>query len=153
YDCAEQRSSRIVAIASLEDELAAFHADAMPSAGALTASMSDDLEHLANMQNGDGGYAYWDRGEPSDPYLTIFVVAALQRARAKGIGVPDRLIDRAKPYLRDIEEHIPDDYGRDGRASLAAYALAVRKRLGDPDVAKGQHLVREMGGADKLPIE
>ena len=152
FDCAEQRASRIVAIASLKDELAAFHAQGLPSDAALTASMTDDLEHLANMQNGDGGFAYWDRGEPSDPYLTIFVVDALERARAKQLAVPGALFEHAKRYLAVIEQ-LTSDYDKQARASLVAYSLAVRKRLGDVDIARAQRLIREMGGADKLPIE
>ena len=153
FDCAEQRASRIVAIASLKDELAAFHAQGLPSDQALATSMADDLAHLANMQNSDGGFAYWDRGEPSDPYLTIFVIDALERARQKQLAVPDALFAHGKSYLAGIEHYIPDAYGKEARASLVAYTLAVRKRLGDGDIARGQRLIREMGGADKLPIE
>jgi hypothetical protein len=152
FDCAEQRASRIVGIASLIDEIAAFHAEDLPASATLSASMSDDLDHLANMQNGDGGFAYWDRGEPSDPYLTIFVVDSLQRAGAKGLAMSPELIANARVYLDRIETHIPSSYGKDATLALEAYALATRRRIGDPDLAKAQRLVRETG-ADKLPIE
>ncbi len=153
FDCAEQRASRIVGIAALRDEIAAFHANDLPTAAVLSASMADDLEHLANMQNSDGGFAFWERGEESDPYLSIYVVDALARARDKGLAVPPKLFVKARPYLATIEEHVPTYYDRNARAALSAYALATRKRIGDLDIAKGQRLVRDMGGADKLPIE
>ncbi len=110
--------------------------------------------YLANMQNSNGGFSYWDRDERSDPYLSVYVVDALAHARAKGLQVPAALFDRAKPYLVNIEAYLPSDYyDPQTRAAIEAYALATRKLLGDVDVAKGQHIVREIGGADKLQID
>jgi len=88
FECAEQRSSRIVAIAALKDVLAAFHAKELPAPSALAASVATDLERLSQMQNGDGGFAFWDRGYPSVPYLTVFVSSALGLAQKKGFAVP-----------------------------------------------------------------
>src|SRR5262249_31437888 len=107
YECAEQRSSRILAIAALRDVLAAFKAKDLPSKAELDKSAAEDIERLSQMQNYDGGYAYWDRGHPSEPYLTVFVTNALAHAKAKGFTVPPQMIEQAKPYLRDIEQHYP----------------------------------------------
>ncbi|HEX4453046.1 MAG TPA: Ig-like domain-containing protein [Kofleriaceae bacterium] len=154
FDCAEQRASRIAGIAALRDELAAFHAAELPSDATLAASMADDLDHLANMQNSNGGFSYWDRDERSDPYLSVYVVDALAHARAKGLAVPAALFEKAKPYLANIEEYLPMPYyDLQTRAAIEAYALATRKLLGDVDIAKGQHVIREVGGADKLQID
>ncbi|HET9990990.1 MAG TPA: DUF6049 family protein, partial [Kofleriaceae bacterium] len=51
FECAEQRSSRIMAIAALRDVLSAFKTKDMPSAAAMEGSVVADLEHLQNMQN------------------------------------------------------------------------------------------------------
>ena len=87
FDCAEQRSSRILAIAALRDVLAAFKTKDMPTAAQMEHSVDVDIEHLSQMQNYDGGFAFWDRGYPSEPYLTVFVTNALQHAKAKGFTV------------------------------------------------------------------
>ena len=153
FECAEQRSSRIVAIAALRDVLEQFKTKDMPSRAALEKSVADDIEHLSQMQNADGGFAFWDRGNPSDPYLTAYVVNALAHANAKGFAVPHALLDRARPYLKDIEQHYPEPYSPQVRWAISAYALYTRKQLGDLDIAKGQKLLREAGGVDKVTLE
>ena len=153
FECAEQRASRVLAIAALKDVLAAFKTKDMPSASSMEASVAADLEHLAQMQNGDGGFAFWDRGHPSEPYLTVYVANALGHARDKGFVVPANVLEQAKQYLRVIESHYPWYYGPDIRHSISAYALYTRKQLGDLDVAKGQKLIIEAGGIEKLSME
>ena len=153
YECAEQRGSRILAIAALRDVLGAFKTKDMPSAAEMEKSVADDIEHLSQMQNYDGGYAFWDRGYPSEPYLTVFVTNALAHAKAKGFAVPAGMIERSKPYLRDIESHYPWYYPDDVRHAISAYALYTRKQIGDVDIAKGQKLLREWGGPDKVTME
>jgi uncharacterized protein YfaS (alpha-2-macroglobulin family) len=153
FECAEQRSSRILAIAALKDVLTAFKSKDLPSPAAMEASVNIDIEHLSQMQNGDGGFAYWDRGYPSEPYLTVFVANALTRAKAKGFAVPGNILDQAKLYLRDIESHYPWYYSKEVRWAISAYALYTRKQMGDLDIAKGQRLLREAGGVDKVTME
>ncbi len=153
YECAEQRASRIMSIAALRDVLTAFSTKDMPSKSALEASVKTDIERLGQMQNYDGGFAYWERGYPSVPYLTVYVVNAMVHAKAKGFAIPQRLLDRAKPYLRNIEQHYPWYYSKQVRAAISAYALYTRKQMGDLDIAKGQKLLRNMGGVGKVTME
>ncbi|HEV7559009.1 MAG TPA: alpha-2-macroglobulin family protein, partial [Kofleriaceae bacterium] len=153
FECAEQRSSRVLAVAALKDVLTAFRTKDMPSAASMTTSVADDVEHLSQMQNGDGGFAYWDRGYPSEPYLTVYVTNALVHAKAKGFTVAPAILDRAKVYLRDIESHYPWFYSKEVRQAISAFALYTRKQMGDLDIAKGQKLLRDAGGVDKVQME
>jgi uncharacterized protein YfaS (alpha-2-macroglobulin family) len=152
FECAEQRASRIMAIAALRDVLEQFETKDLPSRAALEKSVAEDIERLSQMQNHDGGYAFWDRGHPSNPYLTVYVTSALSHAKAKGFKVPQTLIDRAKPYLKDIESKYPWYYSKEVRWAISSYALYTRKQLGDLDIGKGQKLVKE-ATVDKLPME
>ncbi|MCW5803709.1 MAG: Ig-like domain-containing protein [Deltaproteobacteria bacterium] len=153
YECAEQRSSRILAIAALRDVLTAFKTRDMPTAAELDTSIKADLERLSQMQNYDGGFAFWDRGRPSDPYLTVYVASALAQAGKKGLPVLAGLLDRSKPYLANIEARYPWWYGQDIRRTISAYALYVRKSYGDLDVAKAKRLLAEAGGPAGLSME
>jgi uncharacterized protein YfaS (alpha-2-macroglobulin family) len=153
FDCAEQRSSRILAIAALRDVLSAFHTKDMPAAAQLEQSVATDIEHLSQMQNFDGGFAFWDRGFPSEPYLTVFVTNALAHAKAKGFAVPAQLLQRAAAYLRDIESHYPAYYPAEVRHAISAYALYTRKQLGDTDLAKGKKLYKEWDAPAKVTME
>ena len=153
FDCAEQRASRILGIAALRDVLEAFKVKRMPSRAAMEASVVADLEHLSQMQNSDGGFAYWERGYRSEPYLTVHVASALARAKAKGYAVPARMIESSLTYLRNIWMHFDTSYPPDVKRSIAAYSLYTRKLLGDVDIASGQKLIADAGGIEKLQME
>jgi uncharacterized protein YfaS (alpha-2-macroglobulin family) len=157
FDCAEQRSSRILAIASLRDVLTAFHATDLPSQAAMASSVARDIEQLARQQHDvDGGFHWWSSDGDSDPYLSAYVTHALARAKAKGYAVPAAMLDNAKRYLGAIKHHLQDaGFGGDDPIGIAveAYALYVRKQLGDADVTTAKELVVRAGGADKLPLD
>ncbi|MBL0213786.1 MAG: Ig-like domain-containing protein [Myxococcales bacterium] len=152
YECAEQRASRILGIAALRDVLVSFKTKDMPSPAALAASIATDIERLSQMQNYDGGFAYWERGRPSEPYLSVYVSNALVHAKDKGYVVPKEILDRAKIYLKDIEKHYPWYYSQEVRWAISAYALYTRKQLGDLDLAKGQKLYAEYGGTANAKV-
>jgi uncharacterized protein YfaS (alpha-2-macroglobulin family) len=153
FDCAEQRSSRIMAVASLRDVLTAFKTKELPSTAAMETSVDRDIEHLSQMQNGDGGYAFWERGRPSNPYLTVYVTHALLKAKAKRFSIKDAMVQRSKSYLQNIESYYDPYYPEDVKNSISAYALYVRKQMGDLDVAKAKALLQRVGGPDKLTME
>jgi alpha-2-macroglobulin len=152
FECSEQLSSRVLAVAALKDVLAAFKANGLPPPAELTAAVDRDLKLLARIQNDDGGFPFWRRGDESWPYVSIHVAHALQRAKEKGFDVPERTLSRARDYLVNIERHIPKEYGPEVRRTIVAYALHVRARMGDRDVTRARGLLRE-AGVEKLSFE
>lgn len=145
YECSEQLASRVLGIAALRDVLAAFKAKGLPPPEELKAAVTRDLKRLEGMQNDDGGFGFWRRGEKSWPYVSIHVAHSLQRAKEKGFDVPAEMLDKSKRYLRDIEKRIPAFYGPQARRAVIAYALYVRNRMGDRDVARARSLINEAG--------
>jgi uncharacterized protein YfaS (alpha-2-macroglobulin family) len=152
FECAEQLSSRVLAVAALRDVLAAFEAEGLPPPEKIEAAVKRDVERLRALQNDDGGFAFWRRGDPSWPYVSIHVAHALARAKAKGFAVPADALERSRGYLRGVEHRIPSDYPNDVRRTLEAYALSVRALLGEPDPARARSLVAEEG-VDGLSFE
>jgi alpha-2-macroglobulin len=153
YECAEQISSRVLAIAALRDVLGAFDAKGLPKADELVAAVDRDMKRLQGMQNSNGGFGFWRRDSETWPYLSIHVAHALQRAKEKGFNTPSDTLERSQQYLRNIEQNIPNWYSVESRRALVAYALYVRNRMGDRDAAKARSLIASAGGADKLPLE
>ncbi len=152
FECAEQRASRIMAISALRDVLVAFKTKDMPSPAALESSVKADIERLSQMQNYDGGFAFWERGHPSNPYISVYVTNALVHAQAKGYAVPKEILAKAKPYLAQIEKQYPWYYSKEVRWAISAYALYTRKQMGDLDLAKGQKLFAEYGGTKAATV-
>ncbi len=153
YDCAEQVSSRVLAIAALKDVLGAFDAKGLPSPETLIASVTRDMERLKTLQNGDGGFGFWRNGEESWPYVSIHAAHAMQRAKEKGFAVPPEMLQKSQSYLKQIESKFPSYYSVEARRVLTAYALNVRNRMGDRDAAKARLLIVQAGGVEKLPLE
>ena len=152
YECSEQLASRVLAVAALRDVLAAFKAKGLPPPEELKAAVTRDLKRLEGMQNDDGGFAFWKRGEKSWPYVSIHAAHSLQRAKEKGFDVPSDMLDKSRRYLREIEKRIPSTYGLQARRALIAYSLYVRNRMGDRDVARARRLVTE-AGLENLSME
>jgi uncharacterized protein YfaS (alpha-2-macroglobulin family) len=147
FECAEQLSSRVMAVAALRDVLTAFQAEGLPKPDEMIAAVARDVERLRALQADDGGFPFWRRGEASWPYISIHVAHALQRAKEKGFEVPAPMLDRSRAYLKGIDGHIPADYHADVRRTLVAYALYIRHRMNDGDPARARALVREAGVA------
>jgi uncharacterized protein YfaS (alpha-2-macroglobulin family) len=153
YECAEQISSRVLAIAALRDVLGAFDAKGLPKADELVAAVDRDIKRLQGMQNPNGGFGFWRRDGETWPYLSIHVAHSLQRAKEKGFNTPPEMLELSKGYMRGIEGHIPHWYSVESRRALVAYALYVRNRMGDRDAAKARSLIASAGGVDKLSLE
>ncbi len=143
YGCTEQIASRVLGIAALRDVLNAFQAEGLPSAEEMEASVNQDLSRLASMQNYDGGFPYWQRGQESIPFNTIHVAHALQRAKDKGFDIPPEMQENLGQYLSDIESRYPYWYSDSTRRVLSAYALYVRDLMGDNDAQKARALLEE----------
>ncbi|MBN8724801.1 MAG: Ig-like domain-containing protein [Acidobacteria bacterium] len=142
YECSEQVSSRVLTIAALKDVLGAFKAEGLPKAEELEARIAADMTKLKSLQNNDGGFDYWRKGEKSDPYVTVHVAHAMIRAKEKGYAVPEYNLSMAQNYLRNIESYlIPDYYSQQARDAITAYSLYVRKLMGDKDINKAKEII------------
>ncbi len=145
FECSEQLSSRVLGVAALRDVLTAFEAKDLPSPAEMEAAVQRDITRLQGMQNGDGGFPYWRRGQESSPFNTIHVAHALQRAKLKGFDVPEGMQQQVLVYLKQIESHYPSYYSERTRQTLSAYALYVRDLMGDKDVNKAAALIDKAG--------
>ncbi len=152
FECSEQLASRVLDLVALEDVLSAFQSDALPSKKESREAIQRDLKKLAAIQNHDGGFPLWQRGDRDWPYVTIHVAHALARLKAKNHQVPQGMLEKAQRYLASIDSHIPGWYGQAARHSMKAYALYVRHLLGDTVTREAEALV-QAAGLDNLPLE
>ncbi len=152
YGCAEQVASRVLAVAALRDVLAAFEAEQLPPIEQLQRSVAADIERLGSLQNDDGGFAYWRRGDDSVPFLSVHVALALLSARQAGYDVPADALTRSLAYLLAIETHIPSEYSDATRRAIEAFALNVRWRAGEGDPSSARRLLQR-AGRDGLSLE
>ncbi|HMS43546.1 MAG TPA: alpha-2-macroglobulin family protein, partial [Pyrinomonadaceae bacterium] len=156
YECSEQISSRMISIAALRDVLSAFKAKDMPTAEQLQKNFEKDIKILQSRQRDDGSFGLWkkDRERYEYPFLTVHVAHALALAKQKGYKVPDEMLNKTKPYLKNVESKF-DEWHRKSpqvRWTISAYALYIRDLMGDKDVVKAKALLKE-ATLEKLPFE
>lgn len=152
YECSEQLASRILSVAALRDVLRAFNTKDLPPPAEIEAAVNRDIRRLSGLQNEDGGFGFWKRGEESWPFLSIHVAHALVRAQQKEFPVPFAMRERALDYLRDIESRIPSRYGRDAKRALIAYALYVRAQAGERAPSRARKLLSDVR-VEELSLE
>ncbi|MBW3552470.1 MAG: carboxypeptidase regulatory-like domain-containing protein [Gemmatimonadetes bacterium] len=155
FEGAEHLASHVLAVAALRDVLSAFGAAGLPDPDALVAATQRDIAELVAAQAPDGGWAFWPGSSRTNPFVSIHVAHALQRAREKDFDVPGSTLERAAEYLRGIEARVAA-WPLAARQSAAAYSLYVRHRIGDP---AAQAQARRMASAPpdrvggELPVE
>ncbi len=153
YECAEQMSSRILAVVAMEDVLSSFRASGLPSPEAIRSSVEAHLKELVKRQGANGGFGLWSASEASSPFVTAHATHALLRAKERGYEVPPEAIEKGLGYLRTVEGSVPDFYTSWMRAVPSSYALYVRALSGDVDVARVREVIARAGGTDKVPAE
>ncbi|HEY2865445.1 MAG TPA: alpha-2-macroglobulin family protein, partial [Pyrinomonadaceae bacterium] len=157
YECSEQISSRMISIAALRDVLTAFKAKEMPTPDEVNASFEKDIAILKSRQRDDGSFGLWkkDRERYEYPFLTVHVAHALALAKMKGYKVPDEMLNKTKPYLKDVEKHYDEWYKNSPqvRWTISAYALYIRDLMGDKDTPKAKRLLTEMTGGTPIGSE
>ncbi|MBX7169566.1 MAG: Ig-like domain-containing protein [Pyrinomonadaceae bacterium] len=155
FECSEQISSRMISVAALQDVLKAFKANEMPTDADLKKSFAKDIEILKGRQREDGSFGLWGRQREryEFPFMSVHVAHALILAKAKGYKVPEEMLTKVKPYLKNVEKYYQGEwYSPQTRWTISAYALYVRDLMGDKDVAKAKALLKE-ATIEKMPFE
>ncbi|HRH42133.1 MAG TPA: DUF6049 family protein, partial [Pyrinomonadaceae bacterium] len=155
FECSEQISSRMISVAALQDVLKAFKANEMPTDAELKKSFAKDIELLKSRQREDGSFGLWGRQREryEFPFMSIHVAHALHLAKSKGYKVPEEMLTKVKPYLKNVEKYYQGEwYSPQTRWTISAYALYVRDLMGDKDVAKAKKLLAE-ATIEKMPFE
>jgi uncharacterized protein YfaS (alpha-2-macroglobulin family) len=83
YECAEQRSARMLATAAVADILELFETPGRPTRKEIEARRTRDLRVLAKDQSADGGWGFF-RDTKTDPFVTMQVLQALVAVHASG---------------------------------------------------------------------
>ncbi|MCW5809126.1 MAG: hypothetical protein KIT31_42625, partial [Deltaproteobacteria bacterium] len=116
FECAEQRSARMLATTAVADLLDAFEAPGRLSKAELAARRTRDVAALAEAQRPDGGWGYF-AAMASDPLVTMQVHEALVAASA-----PAKVTNASRGYLMKLAD------GSLGKLAAQA-ALPVARRM------------------------
>ncbi|HSD86798.1 MAG TPA: alpha-2-macroglobulin family protein [Kofleriaceae bacterium] len=86
YECAEQRSGRMLATSAMYDILDAFATAGRPTRDELAKTRAADVQKLTRDQNADGGWGYYPAMK-TDPFVSIQVLGALAAQKEQGAAI------------------------------------------------------------------
>ena len=145
FECAEQLSSRILAIAALKDVLAAFQAEGLPKPEEIEAAVKRDVERLARCRTTTAASPSGAAGTTSWPYVASTWRTPSPARRRRASRCPTRRSSARARYLRDIERHIPRGTARTRgarswptRSTCAQLHGRSRRRAGARARARGR---------------
>ncbi len=152
YGCAEQRSSRALALMLVTDLGAEFNLSGIEP-GKNKVAVQTSLSELENFQCGDGGFAFWPGhcDHPSSPFLTSYVVHVSQRGAKLGYTVDKAMLERAYTFLdTHLGEPKPTNEGwMPAYASWQAFAIKV---LAEGGRNADSHFNRVYEYRDRMPV-
>lgn len=101
YGCAEQTSSRLLALCAAGDAFALPGYDTGTVGKARVEAMIRlGLERLALLVRSEGGVGYWPQASASDPRASVIAAEALVAAKTHGAPVGKNLVENLTGYLR-----------------------------------------------------
>lgn len=132
YGCLEQTVSTTLPLLYLSDLSA--HAAIGDDPETLRRQAQEGIWHLLTMQRGDGAFGLWSAYGDAEPWLTVYAVDFMTRARAAGFTVPDPAYDRALDWVSEtLVKRGRELFDERAADSSRAYALYVLAAAGRPD--------------------
>ncbi|MBN1258762.1 Ig-like domain-containing protein [Candidatus Peregrinibacteria bacterium] len=146
YGCAEQTVSSFIGNVALAT-LQGYDAFRLADRATLEKNITAGLEKLYTYQRGDGGFGYWQESDRSYPFLTAYIVFALEMTRNAGFAVDHNVIGRATEYLTSALRG--QDMGEKIDLAARAYILYVLSQNRSVDLNLLNNLYEKRGA---LPI-
>ena len=130
YECAEQRSSRMLATSAMYDILDAYATPGRPTRTELAAIRDKDEKKLAKDQLANGGWGYFP-GMDVDPFVTAQVLTALGAqnvtgpVRDKAIAYVTRFVDADLAKLAKSAATPEAERAKPGDKAETAYRVSI----------------------------
>ena len=131
YGCAEQTVSSFLPNIVV-NKLQGFEAFKISSDEELSKNIIGGLERLYAFQRYDGGFGYWENSYTSHPYLSAYILFALNETKKSGFAVDSGVIDKTKDYLNSILRN--QNLKNPIDLATRAYILFVLAESGDSDI-------------------
>ncbi|MGI8586169.1 MAG: Ig-like domain-containing protein [Chloroflexia bacterium] len=132
YESTDQTVSRFMPLVVL-DQVYREQGLKTPYSADLPAIVDSGVARLAALQQGDGGWSWWERG-PSDWWETAYAVQGLGAARDSGYHVPDAMLQRGTDQLAQfLSTNDTSAIDATYRLNMQAYTLYVLATVTYPD--------------------
>lgn len=139
HQCIEQTVSRFLPNVMTMRALTALNQSNAELEENLRREVNFGLQRLYAQQKVDGGWG-WFPADESNPLTTAYALIALIEAQSSGFSVEQRVIDRAKGFLRqyllETEESVRVNLAANWQMNRRAFVLYALARGGEPNASR-----------------
>ena len=151
YGCAEQKSSRALAMLLAADLGDAFTLPGMDTSK-MRPAVQQALKELERFQCDSGGFAYWPGScETVSPYLTAYLLEVMKTAADLKYNVDRGVRERAYTYLQQ-QLATPPPVNESWRPSYTAWQAFALKVLMEGGRNQDSNFNRIYGYRDQMPV-
>jgi alpha-2-macroglobulin len=101
YGCTEQTMSSFLPNVVVAQVLKDVKTASVRDTASLQKKVQKGLDRLYGYQHDDGGWGWW-KDDPTDPFMTAYVIDGLQMARSAGFAIESYRLDRGRNKIRQM---------------------------------------------------
>ena len=141
YECIEQTVSRFLPNVMTYRALKQLGIENAELETKLPQQVGVALQRIYARQKYDGGWGWWT-ADPSNPFLTAYVLFGLVQADRAGFAVDEEVMERAGSFLQD-SFYEPEDVKYPWRANSQAFILYVLAEAGQGELSRTVRLFEQ----------
>lgn len=130
YGCTEQTMSQFLPTVVVAQTLKDVQTATIKDSNDINRKVQRGLRRLYAYQHEDGGWGWW-KDDPSDPFMSAYVVDGLTMARRAGYEVDKPRLERGRDKLTQMLEAGKTDYGASIDVESRAYMIYALGQSGD----------------------
>ncbi len=101
HGCTEQTMSSFLPNVVVAQVLKEFKTASIKDRASLEKKVNRGLERLYGFQHSDGGWGWW-KDDPTDPFMTAYVLDGLQQATTAGFSIESYRLNQARTRIRQM---------------------------------------------------
>lgn len=151
YGCLEQKTSRALPVILFGDVVKAFNLPAFRDGGSdIEQVIQNYVDDVPRYQTYNGGFSYWPGSEYESPYVSVYAMFALNKAREKGFYINNDCFNRGLNYLKTLVRNPRiDRYGLAYWHTTNAFALNMLAENGYYDAPTAELYFQRR---DEMPL-
>ena len=132
YGCTEQTMSSFLPNVIVANALQEVQTANISEKNNLNKKVRTGLKRLYNFQHDDGGWGWW-KDDPTDPWMTAYVVDGLTMASRAGYQIDDSRVEKGRGKLGGLVESGKNDDGKPIDTETRAYMVYALSMSGGVD--------------------
>jgi hypothetical protein len=144
YGCVEQTMSQFLPTVIVANTLRDVQQASIRDTNNINKKVNKGLTRLYNFQHEDGGWGWW-KDDPTDPWMTAYVVDGLTMASRAGYQTDDERVERGRGKLSGLLDAGKNDDGKEISIETRAYMVYALSASGGVNPRYIEDLITNRG--------